>query len=80
VDGLDPAAWTPFTSRVEFVFADFHFTTAQSSATSINTALDIWAATAIESVGTMPWNNAAELYETIDQINAGNARGYMRRG
>ena len=73
MDGLDPAAWAPFTSRLEFAFADFHFSIAQSSAANISTALDLWAAAAIESGGTMPWNSPAEMYETIDAINDGNA-------
>ncbi|KAJ6506530.1 hypothetical protein C8R45DRAFT_508629 [Mycena sanguinolenta] len=72
-DGSDPAAWSPFASRLEFAFADFHFSTAQSSAANISTALDLWAAAAIESGVTIPWNNPTEMYETIDAINDGNA-------
>ncbi|KAJ7024440.1 hypothetical protein C8F04DRAFT_1213064 [Mycena alexandri] len=72
-DGLDPAAWKPFASRVEFDFADFHFSNAQSSAAEINTALDLWAASVMSSGNTAPWNSTAELYAAIDHIQEGDA-------
>ncbi|KAJ6494335.1 hypothetical protein C8R45DRAFT_1135098 [Mycena sanguinolenta] len=73
VNGLDPAAWSPFQSWVEFAFADFHFSVAQSSAGKIDIALDLWAASMIESGGDMPWKNAAEMYSCIDEIQQGDA-------
>ncbi|KAF8203408.1 hypothetical protein K438DRAFT_1964892 [Mycena galopus ATCC 62051] len=72
-DGLDPAAWTPFASRVEFAFADFHFSRAQSSVAEINTALDLWAASVMGTDRSTPWNNAADLYADIDRIQEGDA-------
>ncbi|KAJ7038606.1 hypothetical protein C8F04DRAFT_951033, partial [Mycena alexandri] len=63
----------PFTSRVEFDFADFHFSKAQSSAAEIDTALDLWAASVMASGNTAPWNNAAQLYAAIDRIQQGDA-------
>ncbi|KAF8176827.1 hypothetical protein K438DRAFT_1978871 [Mycena galopus ATCC 62051] len=72
-DGLDPAAWTPFASRIEFAFADFHFSRAQSSVAEINTALDLWAASVMGTDRSTPWNNAADLYTDIDRIQEGDA-------
>ncbi|KDQ60534.1 hypothetical protein JAAARDRAFT_191906 [Jaapia argillacea MUCL 33604] len=66
-------AWHPFDDRIEFDFANYHFTTAQSSAREINQALDIWAATMKKYHGTVPWKNATHLYATIDQIQHGSA-------
>ncbi|KAJ7429538.1 hypothetical protein B0H11DRAFT_2405483 [Mycena galericulata] len=71
--GLNPEAWKPFQSRVEFDFADFHFSVAQSSASNINTALDLWAASVMGLGGSVPWQNAQDLYATIDEIQAGDA-------
>ncbi|KAF8139321.1 hypothetical protein K438DRAFT_1785789 [Mycena galopus ATCC 62051] len=66
-------AWKPFASRIEFNFADFHFSCAQSSAAEINTALDLWAASTMGTDRSTPWNNAADLYADIDRIQEGNA-------
>ncbi|KAJ6517769.1 hypothetical protein DFH09DRAFT_1332086 [Mycena vulgaris] len=45
----------------------------QSSGANINTALDLWAASVMEFGGTAPWENAADLYATIDGIQHGDA-------
>jgi Plavaka transposase len=68
-----PNAWTPFGSRAEFDFAHYHFVEAQSSAASIDKALDIWAATLLEFGGDAPWKNAKELYAAIDTIQYGDS-------
>ena len=68
LNGGTPESWTPFTSRIEFDFAHYHFVEAQSSAGLINMALDLWAATVVEFGGAAPWKNPKELYATIDAI------------
>ena len=60
--------WNPFNSRVEFDFAYYHFVEAQTSASLIDKALDIWAATVRGFGGDSPWANSTELYATIDAI------------
>ncbi|KAJ7084139.1 hypothetical protein C8R44DRAFT_903496 [Mycena epipterygia] len=72
-DGLDPDSWKPFGSRVEFDFVEHHFSVVQSSATNINTALDLWAASVMKFGSTAPWKDAADLYATIDEIQHGDA-------
>jgi hypothetical protein len=49
-----PKSWVPFESRVEFDFAHYHFIKVQSSAANINKALDMRAATVMESGGDTP--------------------------
>ncbi|KAJ6626343.1 hypothetical protein B0H10DRAFT_2304020 [Mycena sp. CBHHK59/15] len=71
-DGQDPASWAPFGSRAEFAFAHYHFVELQSSERNINTALDIWAASLLEFGHTAPWENAAQLYAAIDEIQNGD--------
>lgn len=36
-------------------------------------ALDLWAASVLESGGTSPWRTTADLYATIDEIQHGDA-------
>jgi hypothetical protein len=60
--------WSPFNSRIEFDFAQYHFVEAQSSAGLIDKALDLWAATVSEFGGDSPWANSEDLYATIDAI------------
>ncbi|KAK7012554.1 hypothetical protein R3P38DRAFT_3019709 [Favolaschia claudopus] len=71
-NGLDPQTWAPFESRLEFDFAHYHFVELQTSEHQINTALDLWAATVTQFGKTAPWQNAAELYATIDSIQQGD--------
>jgi hypothetical protein len=66
-------SWNPFPSRVTFDFAYFHFVEQQTSQAGINKALDLWAASLLESGGYIPWTNAQELYATIDSIQHGKA-------
>ncbi|KII83568.1 hypothetical protein PLICRDRAFT_180341 [Plicaturopsis crispa FD-325 SS-3] len=66
-------AWHPFTSRLDFDFAHFHFVTAQSSESQINQALDHWAASVLPFGGKTPWANAKKMYATIDEIRSGDA-------
>lgn len=65
--------WKPFNSRVEFEFAWFHFVEIESSARNVEKALDLWAASVLESGGTSPWRTTADLYATIDEIRHGDA-------
>ncbi|KAJ7234268.1 hypothetical protein C8J57DRAFT_1453129 [Mycena rebaudengoi] len=72
-DGQSADAWSPFGSRAEFDFAQYHFVEQQSSERNIDTALDIWAASVMEFGGSAPWANATELYAAIDKIRHGDA-------
>jgi len=60
--------WNPFNSRIKFDFAYYHFIEAQTSASLIDKALDIWAATVRGFGGDSPWANSTELYATINAI------------
>ncbi|KAJ7629896.1 hypothetical protein B0H17DRAFT_1164262 [Mycena rosella] len=71
--GQAPGSWEPFESHTEFDFAYFHFVQAQSPASAINTALDLWAAQVFKYGATAPWRNAAQLHSTIDSIQHGDA-------
>ncbi|KAJ7221252.1 hypothetical protein GGX14DRAFT_669179 [Mycena pura] len=73
LDGQAPGSWKPFESRTEFAFADFHFVQLQSSASAIDTALDLWAAQVLKHGEVTPWKNAKDLYATIDSIQHGEA-------
>ncbi|KAH9996959.1 hypothetical protein BJV74DRAFT_877360 [Russula compacta] len=57
----------------EFDFAYYHFVEVQSSEGNINKALDMWVAMVMESGGDVPWANARELYNTIDNIQHGDS-------
>lgn len=65
--------WYPFSDRIEFDFANFHFVKCQNSEDKINEALDMWTAQVLATGGQAPWSNAKELYETIDAIQEGDA-------
>ena len=71
-DGGNPS-WSPFESRIDFDFAWFHFVVAESSADKINQAINMWAATLLQQGGSPPWSNAQEMYQTIDEIQHGDA-------
>ncbi|KAK6988610.1 hypothetical protein R3P38DRAFT_3409362 [Favolaschia claudopus] len=73
LDEQAPGSWLPFENRTAFDFAHFHFVECQSSAGKINTALDLWAAQVLEFGRSAPWRNAKELYQTIDDIQHGDA-------
>ncbi|KAF8999699.1 hypothetical protein BDQ17DRAFT_1391507 [Cyathus striatus] len=77
-------SWGPFRDRVSFSFANYHFTKLQSLESEINEALDNWAAQVLhpsdhpdtraniqEQYGP-PWQNAEDLYVTIDSIQHGS--------
>lgn len=72
-DNHDSNPWDPFDSRVAFDFANYHFVEIQSSASNIDKALDMWAASVLEYGGDTPWKTAQELYSTIDSIRHGDA-------
>ncbi|KAH9994306.1 hypothetical protein BJV74DRAFT_877659 [Russula compacta] len=65
--------WHPFGSRTEFDFAHYHFVEVQSSEGNINKALNMWATTVMEFGHDAPWKNATQLYQTIDNIQHGDA-------
>ena len=44
---------------------------------NIHKALDMWAATMMESRGDAPWTNSNELYKTINVIQHGDAQWKM---
>ncbi|KAJ6467262.1 hypothetical protein C8R45DRAFT_1106043 [Mycena sanguinolenta] len=73
LDGQDPGSWAPFEDRTEFDFAYYHFIELQSSAAEISKALDLWAASILKHGECPPWGNAQELYDTIDEIQHGDA-------
>lgn len=71
--------WEPFSDRLAFDWARYHYVRLQSSADDIHEGLDLWRATIIkhqtehgipESDG-VPWKNANDLYSTIDSISVG---------
>jgi hypothetical protein len=70
---LAPISWEPFSSRIEYDFAHYHFVEIQSSAAKIDKALDIWTAVVMKYGEIVPWHNSADLYETIDAIQHGDA-------
>ncbi|KZP19656.1 hypothetical protein FIBSPDRAFT_911331 [Athelia psychrophila] len=72
-------SWDPFESRIDFDFAWFHFVVAESSAGKINQAINMWAATIVQQGGSPPWSNAKEMYQTIDEIQHGDAPWKMFR-
>ena len=73
VDGQDPTSWAPFRSRLEFDFAYYHFVEVQSSAKDIDKALNMWQAAIMKLREKVPWINTHDLYNTIDQIQLGDA-------
>ena len=72
-DGEALDSWSPLNSPVEFDFTQYHFSEAQSSASKIDKALDMWAATVMEFGGDAPWQDVADLYATIDVIQHGDS-------
>lgn len=77
-----PNAWQPFSNRLEFDFAHYHYIQLETSQSKVNTALDHWRAATIAALGSdsdsgnprsAPWRSAEELYATIDSIQAGGA-------
>ncbi|KAF8977475.1 hypothetical protein BDQ17DRAFT_1403369 [Cyathus striatus] len=68
-------SWHPFRDRHSFDFENFYFTKIQASEGQINKALDMWAATTLNNhdlQSRTPWDNANELYSTIDAIQCGS--------
>jgi hypothetical protein len=66
--------WLPFRSRLEFEWAYYHYVRLQSSAEDIQQGLDLWRATVSkygadsDSCDEVPWQNAKDMYDTIDSI------------
>jgi hypothetical protein len=74
-DATSSNPWSPFNSRLSFEFANYHFTELQSSERQINQALDLWRAAVIQAHGdiaNIPWDSAAQMYDTIDSIQEGS--------
>ena len=70
---VDDDCWNPFSSRIEFDFAYYHFVEVQNSAAKIDKALNWWTATVMKFGESAPWRNSDELYAAIDAIKEGGA-------
>ena len=70
---VDDSCWNPFSSRIEFDFAYYHFVEVQNSAAKIDKALDWWTAVVMKFGETATWKNSDELYAAIDAIKEGSA-------
>ena len=66
--------WLPFGNRLEYNWAYYHYIILQSSAEDIQKGLDLWRAmvsrycTDPDSCDKVPWQNARNMYDTIDSI------------
>ena len=67
-----PNDYSPFTDRGAFELADLIFRKAQMSGGNINDLLQIWAST-LPADEDPPFINKQHLYDTIDQIELGDA-------
>ncbi|THU99196.1 hypothetical protein K435DRAFT_818625 [Dendrothele bispora CBS 962.96] len=66
-------SWAPFSNRIEFNFAHYHFVQVQTSADQINNALNMWAASTLhQGFHDAPWQSEEDLYATIDLICEGH--------
>ncbi|KAI9435153.1 hypothetical protein H4582DRAFT_1817832 [Lactarius indigo] len=69
--------WLPFSDRLAYEWAHYHYIHLQSSAGDIQRGLDLWRATVMmyqtdhSSCDGVPWKSATEMYGTIDSISAG---------
>jgi hypothetical protein len=73
LDAMPDNPFHPFEDRLAFEFADYHFSWQESSESSINQALQLWAAqSAKNGYDDVPWRSAKGMYETIDQIQQGD--------
>jgi hypothetical protein len=69
--------WALFQDRLEFDWARYHYVRLQSSADEIREGLDLWRAAIIkhasdhDALDSVPWDNAEQLYKTIDSIDTG---------
>jgi hypothetical protein len=68
----DHHLWAPFEDRVHFETAEFLFTRNQMPAAQIKTLLDLWSATLLKHDEGAPFEDAKELYDTIDSIPLGD--------
>ncbi|KAI9441968.1 hypothetical protein BJY52DRAFT_1206842 [Lactarius psammicola] len=59
--------WLPFSDRLAYEWARYHYVRLQSSAGDVQQGLDLWRATAM----IVPWKSAAEMYGTINSIPVG---------
>ncbi|KAF8262148.1 hypothetical protein EI94DRAFT_1773268 [Lactarius quietus] len=62
--------WHPFSHRLEYEWAHYHYVRLQSSADDIQCGLDLWRAM-VKSCDEVPWKNTKEMYKSIDSISAG---------
>ena len=67
-----PDDYSPFTNRAAFEVADLLLRKDQMSASNINELLQIWAST-LPNDEDPPFINKRHLYDTIDQIELGDA-------
>ncbi|KAF8266366.1 hypothetical protein EI94DRAFT_1492495, partial [Lactarius quietus] len=67
--------WHPFGHRLKYEWAHYHYIQLQSLADDIQCGLDLWRATVKryhadnDGCNEVPWNNAKEMYESIDSIS-----------
>jgi Plavaka transposase len=73
LDAVPDNTFHPFDDRLAFEFADYHFSRQKSSESSINDALQLWAAgLAKHGHDDIYWRSATEMYYAIDQIKQGD--------
>jgi len=74
-DAMPDNPWNPFEGRLWFDFAHHHFVRLQSLEKNMDISLDLLKAATIKGNGDIkfPWLSMKQMYETIDQIQAGPA-------
>ena len=61
----------PFQNRHEFDWAEHYFKDLGASKKCIGKGLDLWLSSTLQTGGQVPWQNAKEMYATIDEIQEG---------
>ncbi|KAJ6563088.1 hypothetical protein DFH09DRAFT_1247611 [Mycena vulgaris] len=65
--------WSPYEDSVQFNVADFLFRKVQMSSKNIHYLLELWAMSLMKHDDLGPFQNYAQLYETIDATKHGDA-------
>ncbi|KAI0314791.1 hypothetical protein OF83DRAFT_1165069 [Amylostereum chailletii] len=68
-----PTDWSPFRDGTQFHVADFIFRKGELSAPDIDWLLELWAFDMARHNDTGPFSSVADVYETIDRIEDGDA-------
>lgn len=66
--------WSPYSDRVGFETAEFLYKQEQMSGANIDRLLDLWEASLLRYGGHAPFENAADVYETIDRTRLSDVR------